>query len=177
MNYKDNCIQVRIDYNEFTWITSIDLYSLVVGTTERGFQVESSLYIGRKRNSLAIDQANRIQPIRARQSKAGSGIRTIMSSSTISTLQKKYITSKSNIMATNSNQNRRPLQLVTLEEQDKIMYLLPLITLFPIQGQIARLWYLVHVAGPYSTKSPLLFYCLICSFCKHYFCIFNFECH
>ena len=27
-------------------------------------QVDSSLYIGRKRNSLAIDQANRTQPIR-----------------------------------------------------------------------------------------------------------------
>ena len=39
----------------------------MVRTGERGFQVDSSLYIGRKRNSLAIDQANRIQPIRTLQ--------------------------------------------------------------------------------------------------------------
>ena len=42
------------------------LYGSVVETGERGFQVDSSLYIERKRNSLAIDQANWIQPIRTR---------------------------------------------------------------------------------------------------------------
>ena len=43
------------------------LYWSVVETGERGFQVDSSLYIGQKRNSLAIDQAQWIQPIRAWQ--------------------------------------------------------------------------------------------------------------
>ena len=36
-------------------------------TRESWFQVDSSLYIGRKRNPLSIVQAQQKQPIRARQ--------------------------------------------------------------------------------------------------------------
>ena len=47
--------------------TNNNLYGSVVETRERWFQVESSLYIGRKRNRLSIVQAQQRQPIRARQ--------------------------------------------------------------------------------------------------------------
>ena len=44
-----------------------ELYGSVVETRESRFQVESSLYIGRKRNPLSIVQAQQRQPIRVRQ--------------------------------------------------------------------------------------------------------------